>query len=187
MQLDVGKAIAALGDVANRLPRTISVGVRSGVNLLVRHVTMSKLRGQVLRRRTGTLIRSITASPRFIVRSEFIRGIFGSHLDYARYHEEGYRGPIRVPRHVRRAHRVREHMRRNPVTGRLGHVRAHRVAAHQVREHIANVNIPAKYFLLNTVREMGPEAARRVRRAIIYLMRNRRPPTAADLASGASV
>jgi len=193
--------------------------MRSGVGLLIDHVVRVKLSGSVqkkgvlgagavLRWRTRTLIRSITSSPRYSVTEDRALAIIGTHLDYGRWHEEGYSGPEVRPKHRVRAHRVeahsvrshgvREHIRRvrtnsffTGLGGRQvrvrahqvrGHVvKAHRVRAHDVREHIAMVNIRAKHYLRDTLREKSPEAFVRLRRALIFLKRTGRVPSQSDL------
>ena len=161
------------------LSRTIETGIRSGLGLMVRNVTRNRLRGQYLKRRTGTLIRSIAASPRIEVSEDFIRGLWGSHLGYARAHEEGFTGVVQVPGHTRRLlERVSskasaKRVRRSLASGRK------RFA--NVRPHGRRVHLRARRFMRDTVDQMGPEALRRIRRALIHLRRHGQAPTLSDL------
>jgi len=170
---------------------------------MVLDVTKNRLQGQYLNRRTGTLIRSITASPFVQVLDTVIRGIWGSNLSYARVHEEGYRGRIRVPGHERGAHRRTGHSRRahrrrpytytnragtsvtvRAHTVRGGVIRTHRVRAHAVRSLSRLVSFRARHFMRDTVRDQGPEAMRRIRRALIHLVRTGEVPSASQLGGG---
>ncbi len=150
-----------------KLAPTVGVGVRASILGMVRHVTKNKLRGQYLRRRTGTLIRSITASPRFLVREDLVRGAFGSNLDYARAHEEGFSGRVTVRAHLR----TMADQGGSFFSG-LGGVHVTRV-----REHARMMDIPGRHFLRDTVVERTPDAGLNVRKAVLVLADTRKVPT----------
>ena len=199
------KVLNALGELGAKLGQTVAVGIHAGLGLMVAHVTKTKLinaNPPYLNRRTGTLIRSISASPRVAIRDRSVLGTFGSNLDYARMHEVGFVGRIARPAHTVPAHQVRAHSVRThrvrphsrTINGRThqvkahvvrGHVvTAHRVEAHQVRAHKANVRYRARHFLRDTVGEKGADAARMIRRAIIHLTRTGKVPSSSELLSG---
>jgi len=161
------------------LSRTVATGIRSGLGLMVRDVTTNRLRGQYLRRRTGTLIRSITASPHIEATEDFIRGWWGSHLTYARAHELGFEGTVQVPGHTRRLiERVSSKASAKRVRRAL---KAGRARFASVRPHGRRVHLRARRFMGDTVDAMGPEALRRVRRALIHLRRHGVAPSLTDL------
>lgn len=176
LTLDLSKLHRVLKDVEDQLPKTLGVGIHSGLGLMVADVVKTKLiraNPPYLNRRTGTLIRSISASPSVTVTENVIRGTFGSNLDYARHHEEGFTGTITVPAHTRKAHR-----RRGP-SGR-----SHQVKAHRVRQHVAHVQLRARHFLSHTVRDRGADAVGKVRDALRFLFKHWRAPSASDLRGG---
>ena len=65
--VDLEQLDGLLGVWGDKLPRALGVGMREGLLLMVRDVVANRLRGQYLRRRTGTGIRSVTASPRVAI------------------------------------------------------------------------------------------------------------------------
>lgn len=149
---------------------------------MVGHVTRNKLRGQYLRRRTGTLIRSITESPRFLISDALVRGEWGSHLDYARVHEEGFVGRVQVRAHVRRligtatskasARRVKKALLAG--RGRTAFVRA----------HSRHLNVRARHFMRDTVAEKRGESGINVRKSVYMLADRGKVPTVSDIRSG---
>jgi len=146
---------------------------------MVADVAKNRLLGQYLNRRTGTAIRSFPPSIRVEILDELIRGVWGSNVEYVRVHEEGFDGSVQVPAHTRRlieqvrskaaARRVRRKLRAG--RKRFAHVRAHR----------RRVSFRARRFMAHTARDKGPEANRRVIRAIIHLVRTGEVPTLADV------
>ncbi len=162
---------------------------------MVRHVTRDKLLGQYLHRRTGTLIRSITASPEFIQTEASVTGVFGSNLDYARYHEEGFSGSLPVRAHERhikeRFETQRFQMGGSEATGRLriARLRVLTRAARtiQVRAHTRRVNIEARHFLRDTVLEGAPETGLNARKAILLLAKTRAVPSIGAIRSAGAV
>jgi len=158
---------------------TLSAGMRATIGVMVGHVVKNKLRGQVLNRRTGTLIRSVTASQEIRESDRGVRGSFGTNLDYGIRHEEGYTGPINVPARKVRAHVVREHVRN--YRGRAVTVREHTVAQHIVRAHTAQVVVAARHYLRDGFREKLDEGLERFKRALRILVDTGKPPTQAEL------
>jgi hypothetical protein len=167
ISFDPDKAVQYLGDVDRKMPAAIGVAVRLSIFDMVTHVTKSKLLGQYLHRVTGTLIKSVTASPAFQTSAARVRGIFGSHLDYARAHEEGFSGTVTVKAHFRRVGTQKGSF----FTGIGGkHVT-------RVREHPRHMDITAKHFLHDTVFERSAQAGINVRKAIFALAESRKVPT----------
>lgn len=185
--IDISKADATLAGLERKIPGAVMAGVKAGTLAMVRHVTRDKLLGQYLNRRTGTLIRSITASPRFTRTPQTILGEFGSNLDYARYHEEGFTGAIHVPAYNRIRSRAladaakKFHRRKKFLTA--SQLRAVSPWIH-VRAHARRVSYRARHFLRDTVSERTVEARRLVWRALYVLSRDGKTPTRADLRTG---
>lgn len=95
---------------------------------LVKRIKEGKLRGQVLNRITGTLLRSWAAKvpPKFA--GDGWLGGAGSNLDYAAFHEFGYKGAIAVRAHERQSRRTRTasgNFRRRKPGSPTHHVRAY--------------------------------------------------------------
>lgn len=160
--------------------RAVAAGIKASLLWAVRDVTKNRLLGQYLRRRTGTLIRSITASPHLpVVSPDLVVGRFGSHLDYARAHELGFEGFVDVPEHSRASHRVRAHSRQT----RAGEiqVRAHTRAEHLVGAHRAYLVIRARHFLRDTVQDAAGPTERRLARALAIAIRTGRVASAGEL------
>jgi hypothetical protein len=72
---------------------------------LVRQRLGQKLRGEVLQRRTGNLLRSWAVRKPVFVRGGVDGGV-GSNSEYARYQEEGFHGNVFVRAHERRVTQV---------------------------------------------------------------------------------
>lgn len=202
--LDPDKVATELGVLAVHLPKALGVAMKSAVGMLVKHTTKEKLRGQVLRRRTGTLIRSVTASQKVTVSKEGVVGSFGTNLWYGVAHEQGFTGSINVPAHsvgahTRQAHTVRAHrVRAHQRTSKKGRtyevpsyivaehsVGAANVGAHPVRAHAARVNYRARYYLSSTLNEKSGEILLRVKKAVWYLKKYGKVPPISVLSQGA--
>lgn len=177
-------AVAAFGDV--KLGRTLLHGVRASVLYMVNNVVKDRLRGQYLHRRTGTLIRSITASRGDAMTPTVVRGWLGTHLDYGRAHELGFRGRVQV-----RAH-TRELVRRtiNTRTGMLSKKSARalkaakregRATVAQVRPHTRTVNIPARHYLRDTVMAATGRTRMFLAAGLIHLARTGKVPSVATI------
>ncbi|HEY3175675.1 MAG TPA: hypothetical protein VGK94_07935 [Candidatus Polarisedimenticolia bacterium] len=185
-----------LGDLWSKLPGTISRGLRSGVNLMVREVVTTKLTDDnppYLNRRTGNFIRSVGASPSFKVEgslagaSAIFSGQFGSNLDYARKHEEGGTFTEQVRAHTRvknrsRAAEVRAKTRRKKFLT-ASQLKAISPYIH-VRAHTRTVTYRARHMFGDTMKQNHFGAARRMRRALDLLHKNRRIPTLSEIAGG---
>lgn len=166
-----------------KLAKSVRVGVREAILLNVRDVTKTKLRGQYLNRRTGTLIRSVTASRSDEMTETMVRGSFGTHLDYGKAHEVGFRGQVQVAAHTRRLVRTRTN-RQGQLSKKSAKAlkrklqRGLKTTAH-VRAHSRRVNIRPRYYLRDTLRENIGKTKQRVIRALLVLGRTGKVPTAA--------
>lgn len=158
--------------VAGGLSHAVFSGVQASIFWMVRHVTRQKLLGQYLNRRTGTLIRSITASPEFNVTDTEVVGVFGSNLDYARYHEEGFSGILPVAEFYRRP----AFTEMDAEAGSKRSDTFFTARSIRVRAHTRRVEHHARYFLRDTVSEGTPQAGINVRKAIILLANTGRVP-----------
>ena len=101
--------------------------------MLTAYVKGSKLSGQVLKNRTGTLRRSIN----YKIGGKGTNNIsatVGTNIEYARIHEFGFHGAVSIKAHMRMQVMAFGKAMKNP----------HSVS---VRAHTANVNFPERSFL----------------------------------------
>lgn len=86
------------------LPDKLRVALTKAMTLamidLRSYIASSKLSGQVLKVRSGTLRRSITQ--RIIDTSTGVTGIVGTNVKYAAVHEYGFQGQVTVKEHLRK-------------------------------------------------------------------------------------
>jgi hypothetical protein len=118
---------------------------------LMRTSVQDKLSGQVLKRKTGTLARAVTQSPRTyetpdsVVGSVGIANITGERgrapVKYGRIHEFGFTGTVTVREHLRTIKQAFGRSLATPVQQR-------------VREHSARRNLPARSFLRSALRDL---------------------------------
>lgn len=81
------------------LPKAMLAAVRFGAVLVQRRIMTRKLQGEVLKRQTGTLIRSWQEAPRVQEFSDQrVAVVIGSNLEYARGWEFGFTIPAHVIR-----------------------------------------------------------------------------------------
>lgn len=125
--------------------------LRRSVQRLVLRLTSwvkeRKLTGQVLNVRTGRLRRSIHGE--VVTEGAEIMGVVGTNVEYARAHELGFRGPVQVKEHLRRAKR--------------GKVR--------VQAHTRAMHIPERSFLRSALADMRPEIAAEFQRMLREVIR----------------
>lgn len=113
----------------------------------------TKLSGQVLKVRTGTLRRSINQEVR--VSSKSVEAIIGTNVEYAAAHEYG--GPFQVKAHLRMMRTAWNRPVKNP---RMIQVRAH------------TVNMPERSFLRTTLNEFQPRIENGLRSAAMEAIIN---------------
>ena len=105
-------------------------------------VKRDKLSGQVLRRVSGDLSRSV--SPNTTVEGDKIIGTVGTNLFYGRIHEYGFNGSVAVSAHTRNT----------------------KYGAQNVRAHNRRVNLPERSFLRSSLSEMLPEIRERLAKSL---------------------
>lgn len=175
-------------------------GVRTGVRTALRsalHVTIGSMVAHVvkkrliranppyLNRRTGTLIRSITASPRVETAGDRLSGSWGTNLEYGRRHEEGFEGNEHVFSHVTRRHRVRAHIVMNAFgSGFNLAFSASTRGPTYVRGHTRHVRLRPRHYIADTIQEDAPLLERNVTRSLEVLLNTGKPPSASQLQSG---
>lgn len=136
---------AQLGAIPSALLSRMTATLRRLAIRLQARVKMSKLSGQVLKTRTGTLRRSINYEIKRVSTSR-IEAIVGTNVEYARAHEYGFKGRVRVKEHLR----IVKEGRRKFSTW--------------IRAHDKVLNLPERSFLRSALREMQPEIVRELRR-----------------------
>lgn len=111
--------------------------VRLSVELQA-YIKQSKLSGQVLKNRTGTLRRSINR--RVVTSPGSIRAYVGTNVKYARPHEYGFTGTVSVREHLRMQKLAWGKPMKNPreVT---------------VKAHPMKMNLPMRSFLRSALKD----------------------------------
>jgi HK97 gp10 family phage protein len=130
--------VAKLKELPQKVERSL---VRAVVRLaveLARHVKQDKLSGQVLKRRTGTLSRSINRE--ITDTANAVTGQVGTNVEYAAYHEYGFHGTQQIKEHLRQIKQA---------FGRPIEPRSVTVAAHSRK-----VDYPAHSFLRSALHDM---------------------------------
>ena len=122
--------------------------VHEGNTLLVKHIKMDKLSGQVLHRRSGHLSRAV--HPVFEETGSQITGGAGVKLAYARIHEYGFDGVVNV----------REHLRRLKGTKRTNGAKGARRGGDgytTVRAHTMHMKMPERSFMRSSLVDLTDE------------------------------
>jgi phage gpG-like protein len=109
---------------------------------LTRYVKESKLSGQVLKNRTGTLRRKING--RVTEDSTGITGSSGVKLSYAAAHEYGFDGTVSVKAHLRMVRVAFGKALASPVQAQVGAFSRH-------------MRLPERSFLRSSLRDLRPE------------------------------
>ena len=174
-----------------KFPKTIAVGLRESVLLMVADAVLNRLSGQYLNRVTGTLQRSVTASPPKTpeISPTMVRDWFGTNLDYGVAHERGFRGNVQIPAHTRRLGltRVIKKGKRAGQRQKIGEkqrlqsaLSGRKTVAH-VRAHSRFMDIEAKHYLRDTLKTNTGKARLRIMRAMLQLFRTGRVPRAKEV------
>lgn len=129
-----------------KVERAISAGLKRGMLAIERDVIRNKMSGQYLGVVTGTARKSIRSEVR--KRRDRILGVVGSPLNYVRAHEEGFRGVVDV----------------------RAHERTRRGRTHRVQAHSRQVNMRARHFLRDSVRENVEETERKILESLVRLL-----------------
>lgn len=149
--------VARIGRVDGNVRQSLIDTVKRLAISLQSYVVANKLSGQVLKRRTGTLARSIQW--RADNSGDRISAFVGSRINeakplpYARVHEYGFQGPVTV----------RDHLRM--MTQAFGkEVKEPRQI--QIRSYVRNVNIPERSYLRSSLFEMRQSVLDGIRDAV---------------------
>lgn len=118
---------------------------------LMRESVQNKLSGQALKRRTGTLARAVTQSPRTYEAGPLIIGTVGvpdikgqggrAPVKYGRAHEYGFSGTVTVKEHLRTVKQAFGKPLKTPVRA-------------TVKAHSATLNLPERSFLRSALRDL---------------------------------
>lgn len=115
-------------------------------------VKESKLSGQVLHVRTGTLRRSINREVK--AQGSKISAVVGTNVEYAGAHEFGFTGAVTVKAHVRRSKKQLKAALRTRKDGTTYYTRTGmRSGEVQVSSHTRNMRVPERSFLRSTLKE----------------------------------
>jgi phage gpG-like protein len=132
------QVIARLKELPQKTQHTLVRAITALAIDLQSKVKSDKLSGQVLKRRTGTLSRSINRQITDTANS--VTGQVGTNIEYAAFHEYGFHG----------TQQIREHLRQiKQAFGRPIEPRSVTVAAHSRK-----VDYPAHSFLRSALHDM---------------------------------
>jgi len=132
------EVVARLKSLPAKIQTTLSKAVTRLAVDLTSKVKTDKLSGQALKRRTGTLSRSINY--RVNESTQEITAQVGTNVEYAALHEYGFKGTEQVKEHLRTIKQA---------FGKPIDPRSVTVAAHSRR-----VDYPERSFLRSSLREM---------------------------------
>ena len=143
--------VSRLQSMDSRLEQELSTCIGMLTLKLQLRVKQHKLSGQVLKKRTGTLARSID---RLVEKNNSgISGVVNTNLAYGRVHEYGFTGTVNVKAHLRQVKQLFGRNLSQPITV-------------QVRPHSRQVKFPERSFLRSALRNMQPEIEQQIKQAI---------------------
>lgn len=150
VKIDTSKLDQKLGAMPGRLQSGILNAVKRLAINLQGYVKESKLSGQVLNVRTGTLRRSINQE---VTQSgSMTTGIVGTNVSYAKVHEYGFSGEVSVKEHLR------------TITQAFGRpLAAPKVVT--VRAHAMMMNLPERSFLRSALLDFEPRIKKELQQA----------------------
>ena len=166
-QIKGGKELATrFQHGADRAFAIVEDAVRVEALNLVRVVKL-KLTDDVLHVQTGRLRRSITANFEGAGTGTF-RALVGTNVQYARVHELGFNGTVKVPAHTVKAHQRTQTMAfgkllKAPMTVT--------VRDHVVKESSREMNMPARPFLRPALEENKARILGSIRQALGRIIR----------------
>lgn len=139
--------------------RTLPEGVRSSVTdsitlltaRLKRKVGQEKLRGQVLKVRSGRLWRSVRGE--VITDGNIVSGVVSTNVKYGRTHEYGSDETVTVKEHLRLVKKAFGRPLKSPVWS-------------TVKTHTAKQNLPERSFLRSALAEMQGEIVGNIEKAV---------------------
>jgi hypothetical protein len=187
IKLELADLVKRFEAVSQNVPAAVYSAFLLSAEAMVADVTKNRMTGQYLGVVTGGARRSI--QPVTTAGAEGMKTGIESHLNYVKAHEEGFRGEVQVPEHLRKNVSLKIDVRTGKVTKRSAReykaaVLAHRKLTSHVRAHSMKMNIRAKYFMRDTVRAAVDPTASRVERALVILASTGRIPTPAEINRG---
>jgi HK97 gp10 family phage protein len=132
------QVIAKLKELPQKTQQSLTRAITKLAIELQSKVKQDKLSGQVLKRRTGTLSRSINRE--ITETANAVTGQVGTNVEYAAYHEYGFHGTQQIKEHLRTIKQA---------FGRPIEPRSVTVAAHSRK-----VDYPAHSFLRSALHDM---------------------------------
>lgn len=145
------EVVRNLGRVSPEVRVELIKGMSRITLKLMRESVQNKLSGQVLKRRTGTLARAVTQSPRTYEAGNNIVGTVGvaditgeggrAPVKYGRMHENGFTGQVTVKEHLRLVKQAFGKPLKSPVYA-------------TVKAHTVNVDMPKRSFLVSALKEL---------------------------------
>ena len=153
--------LARLAGTQERLRTDLRKVIERRTIMVQSAVKESKLTGQALHVRTGTLRRSINR--KIDETASGITATVGTNVRYAALHEYGFTGATTVKAHVRRAAAQMAAKRSKRVGKAAGSI--------NVREHVRQMNMPARSFLRSTLAEQADAIKSELRATILAAVR----------------
>lgn len=147
-------------DVPDRVIQRLGLTVKSLGLTLERKVKLEKLRGQVLGRRSGRLVRSINTQMSQPTPASFTASV-GTNLIYGRFWELGFRGVETVRAHTRAIKSRNAYKYTKTPEGKRKRS-AFSSGVGIVRAHTRHVNNPGRPFLRPALNEMREEIRQRI-------------------------
>jgi phage gpG-like protein len=142
------------------MPARVQAGLVRAVTALSlqvqQRVQEQKLSGQVLRVRTGTLRRSITATVE--TAPDSVIGTVGTNVPYGRAHEYGFHGVVTVKAHLR------------TITKAFGRALKEGSKQISVGAHPRQVNLPERSFLRSALKDLQPQIEQKLAQAVTEAM-----------------
>ena len=182
VSLDLDKILRTFEHLSGDLPAAIFAAMTVSAEAMLADVVRNRMSGQYLGVVTGNARRSMQGFAR--AQGNTISAIIGNPFRYVRAHELGFQGTVQVKAHERRrlgAIKARN-IRTRQVTKRGKPTKAQMAAGPiHVRAHDMHMNVRAKYFMRDTVRDAVVPTTDRIKRAVLFLARNGRPPGPGDL------
>ena len=146
---------ARLDQAGNRAMGAVEKAIKTCALELVAYIKSKKLSDQVLKVRTGTLRRSITAQ--FESSGNSFTARVGTNLVYARIHEFGFKGTVNVKEHQRLQTMAWGKLMKNPKSV-------------SVRSHAVNMNTPKRPYLGPSLEENKERYITNIRRALTEVL-----------------
>jgi phage gpG-like protein len=150
--VDTSRLEARLAALPGKLQASLTRAVQRLSIKLQGNVMASKLSGQVLHVRTGTLRRSI--NQKVEQSGNTIRGSVGTNVEYAAIHEYG--GTIFIPPRIRKTH-FKMDKYGNIKQGFAKKREANLTKEHAARSFGTHVTFPERSFLRSALKDMEPE------------------------------